>query len=241
MSDQEPTALAAAAELRRRLQQLAHDEQTATRDAAQESAREARLAARMDLELERLVKERRSWRRALIGFAAAAALLALTLAARQLHFGAASLAISPEPVSGAKRAQPLASAPPEPDKPAAAAVPPSGAPRLNSPPSSAALRSPARFVEPQSTLAEENQLFKAAAEAGRNGDVNGAVARLDELLVEHPASPLAQTALVRKFRLLAKASRLDEARREAGRYLATYPTGFAVSEARTLQEQKVAP
>jgi outer membrane protein assembly factor BamD (BamD/ComL family) len=88
---------------------------------------------------------------------------------------------------------------------------------------------------PQSTLAEENQWFKEAAEAGRNGDVNGALTRLDQLLREHPQSPLAQTALVRKFRLLAKAGRLEEARREAQRYVAAYPTGFALTEAQALE------
>jgi hypothetical protein len=237
VKDQEPTASAAAAELRRRLQLLAHDDQAATRDAAQESAREARMAASMDLRLEGLVKERRSWRRALVGFTAAAALLALTLGARQLRFGGASLSISPEPVSGVKSSQPFASAPPEAEKPAAMPARPSGGPRLNNQPSAAPAPSVVSSVEPPSTLAEENQLFKSAAESGRNGDVNGAVAQLDKLLVEHPSSPLAQTALVRKFRLLAKAGRGDDARREAERYLALYPTGFAVSEARALQER----
>ena len=236
MSDHEPTALAAAAELRRRLQALGQDDQVATRDALQENAREARMAASMDLQLQGLVKERRSWRRALVGFAAAAALLALALGARQLRFGAGSLAISPEPVSGGKPSQPSASEQPAPDRPAAVPALPGRMPRLNSVPSVGALPPASSSAELQSTLAEENQLFKAAAEAGRNGDVNGAVAQLDKLLVEHPASPLAQTALVRKFRLLAKAGRADEARHEAERYLATYPTGFAVSEPRALHE-----
>ena len=90
-------------------------------------------------------------------------------------------------------------------------------------------------AEPESTLAEENRLFKEAAEAGRNGDLQGAVTRLDKLLQDHPKSPLAQTALVRKFRLLEKAGKLDDARREAERYLQAYPTGFAVKEAQTLK------
>jgi hypothetical protein len=237
MTDPEPTALAAAAELRRRLKQLGQDEQAATRDATQESARETRMAASMDLQLQGLVKERHWWRRALVGFAAAVAILALVLGARQLSFGAGSLAIAPEPANGAKPSQPVASAQPAPDRPAAAPMRPSSAPRLTGVPTTAPVPSASSSVELQSTLAEENQLFKAAAEAGRNGDVNGAVAQLDQLLVEHPASPLAQTALVRKFRLLAKAGRTDEARREAERYLAMYPTGFAVAEAQALQAQ----
>jgi outer membrane protein assembly factor BamD (BamD/ComL family) len=99
-------------------------------------------------------------------------------------------------------------------------------------PSASAAAAPS--AEPASTLAEENKLFKEAAEAGRNGDLQGAVSRLDKLLHDHPASPLAQTALVRKFRLLEKAGKLDEARREAARYLQAYPTGFAVKEAQAL-------
>jgi outer membrane protein assembly factor BamD (BamD/ComL family) len=101
--------------------------------------------------------------------------------------------------------------------------------------SSAAPAAPPASAAPQSTLAEENQWFKQAAEASRNGDVNGALGRLEQLLREHPQSPLAQTAMVRKFRLLAKAGRNAEARHEAERYLSAYPTGFAVSEAQALQ------
>jgi outer membrane protein assembly factor BamD (BamD/ComL family) len=94
----------------------------------------------------------------------------------------------------------------------------------------------ASVAPPQSTLAEENRWFKEAAEASRSGDVNGALDKLEQLLKEHPQSPLAQTALVRKFRLLAKAGRAEDARREAKRYLAAYPTGFAVNEAQGIEQ-----
>ena len=96
-------------------------------------------------------------------------------------------------------------------------------------------------TETESTLAEENRLFKRAADASRDGDVTSALAQLDRLLQSHPASPLAQTALVRKFRLLAKAGRSDEAKREAERYLAAYPAGFAVREAQGLVRATPAP
>lgn len=236
MKGDEPAAFAEAAELRRLLQQLGQDEQPSTRDADQENAREARMAARMDAELAGLVKARRWRRRALYGVASAAALVALTLGARHVQLGAGSLAISAEPVSGSKPSPQAEARADKTPVAAGALAAPSAAPR----PSAAAALSVAPSAiasapEPQSTLAEENQLFKDAAEAGRNGDVNGAVSRLDKLLVEYPASPLAQTALVRKFRLLAKAGRTDDARREAERYLNAFPTGFAVSEARALQ------
>jgi outer membrane protein assembly factor BamD (BamD/ComL family) len=66
--------------------------------------------------------------------------------------------------------------------------------------------------------------------------VAGALSRLQQLLDGYPASPLAQGALVRKFRLLASAGRSEEARHEAERYLAAYPTGFAVAEAEALKK-----
>jgi outer membrane protein assembly factor BamD (BamD/ComL family) len=86
-----------------------------------------------------------------------------------------------------------------------------------------------------STLARENALFREAAEAARSGDVERASALFEDLSQKHPTSPLAQTALVRRFRLLAKAGRREEARSDARRYLDTFPNGFAVAEARALR------
>lgn len=232
-----PAAFESAAELRQLLQQLGSEDAPATREAAQENAREARIAARLDAELSRLVKARRTRLRASYGLLAAAAVVTLALGLRQLHFGPGDVAISAEPGSGAKPT-PLEVAPVAPSaQPAMTPALPTPAPR---PPSSVAVApsaapSVAPSAEPESTLAEENRLFKEAAEAGRNGDLQGAVTRLDKLLQDHPKSPLAQTALVRKFRLLEKAGKLDDARREAERYLQAYPTGFAVKEAQTLK------
>ncbi|HEX2870439.1 MAG TPA: hypothetical protein VHP33_04270 [Polyangiaceae bacterium] len=237
MSRSEPAAFEAAAELRQLLQQLGSEDAPAVRESAQESAREARIAARLDAELGSLVKARRLRSRASYGLLAAAAAVALAVGARQLHFGPGSLAISAEPGSGVKPAAPEVAPEVPSAQPAMTPAVPAALPR---PPSNAAVvpstsASTAASAEPESTLAEENRLFKEAAEAGRNGDVHGAVSRLDKLLHDHPASPLAQTALVRKFRLLEKAGRLDEARREAERYLQAYPTGFAVKEAQALK------
>lgn len=234
MSSSEPAAFGAAADLRQLLQQLG-SEQPAPRELAQESAREARMAERMDTTLASLVKARRSSRRAAYGLLAAAALVMLAFGARQLRFGPGGLAISAEPTSTSKKAAAEVAPEIRSEKPASTPAVPAPLPRPSSVaivPSAPAL---APSAEPVSTLAEENQLFKEAAEAGRNGDVNGALSRLDKLLTEHPASPLAQTAQVRKFRLLEKSGNLAEARREAERYLQAYPTGFAVKEAQTLQ------
>ena len=232
MTDERPASFEAAADLRSLLRQLGQTE-AVSRTSAEESAREARIAARIDAELDGLVQERRSSRK-VWGFSlvAAAAVALVALGASHLHFGGGSIAITQEPIlPGAPKAKPLQ--PPVVAVPASPPVLPAVAPpRVSAAPSVAAAPS----AEPVSTLAEENQLFKAAAEASRNGDVSGALSRLDQLLVQHPKSPLAQTAQVRKFRLLAKAGRSDEARREADRYLAAFPTGFAVGEAQALKQ-----
>jgi Outer membrane lipoprotein len=235
MTDERPASLEAAADLRRMLRDLGHDGPKTERDPAQESAREARMAALIDAEVESLVSARRAWRRVSFGVVAAAALVALTLGVRHARLRPGSLAISPEPVTAANGGRPVQHAEPQPALPATPLAVPSALPRSNVAPSGASAAAPVTSAEPQSTLGEENQLFKEAAEAGRTGDVSGALSRLDKLLVEHPASPLAQTAMVRKFRLLAKAGQADEARREAERYLLAYPTGFAVDEARALK------
>jgi len=235
MSSSEPAAFRVAADLRHLLQQLGSDEPPAPRVQAQESAREARMAARMDAELASLVKARRTARRAAYGLFAAAAVLTLALGARQLRFGPGGLAISAEPTLVSEKAAVEVAPELASEKPASTPAGPAPLPRPSSVAVVPSVPLAVASAEPVSTLAEENQLFKEAAEAGRNGDVKGALSRLDKLLTEHPASPLAQTAQVRKFRLLEKSGNLAEARREAERYLQAYPTGFAVKEAQTLK------
>lgn len=234
MTDKRPARFDADVDLGRMLRDLGRDGQTTERDATQESAREARMAASIDAEVASLNRARRR-RRALFVVAAVAASIAVTLGLRHASVDVASVHISPEPVAASSGGRSPRSAAPRPalsPAPSAVAVA-SAVTRANPTPSVAAPLASA--TEPQSTLAKENQLFKEAAEAGRDGDVSGALARLDQLLVEHPASPLAQTAMVRKFRLLAKAGRNDEARQEAERYLSAYPSGFAVTEALALK------
>lgn len=86
-------------------------------------------------------------------------------------------------------------------------------------------------ADPVSTLAEENRLFEQAAAAERRGDLSSSLATLDRLVATYPMSPLAQQALVRKFRALQRAARPVEAARAASEYLAAYPNGFAQREA----------
>jgi hypothetical protein len=167
----------------------------------------------------------------------AAATLLLAFGARRFWPNGGALAISQEPLAvKAWKAPASAAIAPELPLPAESA-----ARRPVPPPRSSAVSAPSApsadvpVTPPQSTLAEENQWFKEAAEASRGGDVDRALTRLEQLLREHPQSPLAQTALVRKFRLLAKAGRAEEAQQEARRYLAAYPTGFAVGEAQGIE------
>ena len=246
MTGEGPIPFEGAAELRRMLRDLGQSETNPPNGVAAELAREERMAASMDAELSRLVSAR-GQRRGRLGLAlAAAAVLLLGVGVRQWLPGAGSLAISQEqlvPSSPTDQA-PAAATPHVPPPPADSAATrqrsplrtiaasPVAAP--SSPAAPPSVAAPASAAPPQSTLAEENQLFKEAAEASRSGDVNGALGRLEQLIRNYPRSPLAQTALVRKFRLMATSGREDEARGEARRYLEAYPTGFALSEAQAL-------
>ncbi|HVY28382.1 MAG TPA: hypothetical protein VHB79_17625 [Polyangiaceae bacterium] len=233
MKSSAPIPFEGAAELRRMLRELGQAETNPPRGAEAEATREERMATSIDAELSRLVSARSRVRRLGTLVLAAAAVVALGIGVRRFVPGASSLAISQEPLAvKVLKQQPSAVAAPVLPEPLFSAVKRAPLPPRASAASSAAASVPvASAAPPQSTLAEENLWFKEAAEASRNGDVNGALGKLEQLLREHPQSPLAQTALVRKFRLLAKAGRTEESRREAERYLSTYPTGFAVNEA----------
>jgi ferric-dicitrate binding protein FerR (iron transport regulator) len=85
-----------------------------------------------------------------------------------------------------------------------------------------------------STLAEENELYTAAARAAREGNETLAVSELSALLTRYPSSPLAQNARVDRFRALMRSGRAQEAAAQARGYLADYPNGFARDEAKAL-------
>jgi lipoprotein-anchoring transpeptidase ErfK/SrfK len=84
------------------------------------------------------------------------------------------------------------------------------------------------------TLGEENALFQSAADARKRGDDAAVVDRMGQLLGRHPASLLSGEARVERMRALARMGRTDAAAREARRYLAQFPEGFARDEARQL-------
>ena len=84
-----------------------------------------------------------------------------------------------------------------------------------------------------STLADQNDLFAAAAAANRRGDTRAALAALDRFLATYPASPLVESALVERMRLLQSTSR-GRSSAAAKEYLARYPNGFAHAEAEAI-------
>jgi hypothetical protein len=224
-----------------RLLRALGEEPTATASDERASEREERIVERIDAELATLVRARRIARR---GYVALAAAVIVLVGAGAVALRAPSRAVviqrEPLPTATARVSKP------EPSR--AAAIAPSAnepprrrrvdPPRLepkSETPLAPQLEPPALGTgAPNSTLARENQLFREAAEASRRGDLERALAGFDELFQNHSTSPLAQTALVRRFRLLIKAGRVDEARRDAQRYLEAFPNGFAAGEARAL-------
>jgi hypothetical protein len=83
------------------------------------------------------------------------------------------------------------------------------------------------------SLADQNDLFAAAATARRRGDVRGALAALDRFLARYPASPLAESATVERMRTLRSVGSARAAG-AAKDYLARYPGGFAHAEAEAI-------
>jgi hypothetical protein len=117
-------------------------------------------------------------------------------------------------------------------EPEVSRVPAKAAPR----PGHVAASSPAKVLRP-GTLAEENSLFQSAVDARNQGDDRGEADRLAALLSRYPGSQLAAEARLERMRALQRTGRPAEAAREARRYLAEYPDGFARDEARRLVMQ----
>lgn len=82
-----------------------------------------------------------------------------------------------------------------------------------------------------SALAAPNDLFAEGVAKGRQGDTGGALRVYQALISRFPSSPLAENAMVARMRLLAGSA---DGRAEAQRYLARYPHGFGLNEAKKL-------
>jgi len=94
--------------------------------------------------------------------------------------------------------------------------------------------SPVRSAaEHASELAKQNDLFAEGVALRRQGDVAGALRAYQSLIAHFPASPLAENAIAQRMRLLSS-THDPRARSEAERYIARYPRGFALKEAKRL-------
>jgi hypothetical protein len=81
------------------------------------------------------------------------------------------------------------------------------------------------------TLEEENRLFQAGLLARNAGDSSGAADAFATLLARYPRTVLREQALAAEFRALERAGRSSAATAAARRYLTSYPTGFAHTDA----------
>jgi hypothetical protein len=132
----------------------------------------------------------------------------------------------------AEAARPAAPAPPAEAPAPEAAAPVAAAPTQTPTPKLA--EAPASKPAPlASSLAAENDLFAAAVRAKKEGRPEDAARLFGELATSHPGSPLVESALVQRMKLLAT---LDPAAaaRAAAAYLERYPSGFARPEAQAL-------
>lgn len=86
---------------------------------------------------------------------------------------------------------------------------------------------------PGSTLADQNDLFTFAMSAKRRGDARTALASFDRFLGDYPNSPLTESAVVERMRLLhlISSARCVGATND---YLSRYPNGFAHAEAEAI-------
>lgn len=200
-------------------------------DARARASREARFAERIDGHLERIAFEQRRVRRTRAWLLAAAAAIPLAIwGVRWLEREPAPLAIGREPAARHAEVPVPTALPAASESKPALAEPAIGKP---APQPSTAVDGSA-VGNSDSTLALENQIFGDAVSASHSGNVDAALRGFARLLREYPRSPLAQSALVHRFRVLAGAGRISEARVEATRYLKSYPTGFAKQEAGVL-------
>jgi hypothetical protein len=81
-----------------------------------------------------------------------------------------------------------------------------------------------------STLSEQNDLYAKAVLAKRRGDVAGSLDEFDRFLRTYPSSPLAESAMIERMRLLRTANQ-EKAEDAAIEYLTRYPKGSAHAEA----------
>ena len=120
---------------------------------------------------------------------------------------------------------------------------PAASPPLVSPTPSPGLQKPAPTIASvarpasPSELAAQNELFRQATSAKRDGRNGTAIRSYEEFIAKYPRSALAENAAVERMRLLRATDRAS-AEEAARRYLVTYPNGFARDEAARLLERE---
>jgi ferric-dicitrate binding protein FerR (iron transport regulator) len=116
----------------------------------------------------------------------------------------------------------------------AASPPAQGAAAMDGQSSTSGAR-PVRAVtrRPSSDLADQNDLFAQGTRAWRRGDGAVAVAAFDQLLARYPTSPLVESAMIERMRVL-RVTAPERASQSARDYIARYPSGFGVPEAEAL-------
>lgn len=210
----------------------------------EQDEREARFAARIDAHVLELSSERNRSRRSRALLVSLAAALPLGFwAMRAAHRPGSAIALERETVSSAARLSPPPARVPSTPEPRAAVqpLPPKSAERARPTPAANAAPSDTAAAVNGSTLGAENSLFQEAVSSAHSGNVAQALRGFEQLLHDYPQSPLAQTALVRKFRVLSSAGRSSEARAEARRYLQLYPAGFGQREAEIVANGQTPP
>jgi FecR protein len=88
----------------------------------------------------------------------------------------------------------------------------------------------------KSELAAQNDLFASAVRAKRRGHGSQAVRIFERFSREYPNSPLTESAVVQRMKLLGMIDSVA-AGRAANDYLSHYPNGFARAEARQLIDE----
>jgi hypothetical protein len=151
---------------------------------------------------------------------------------------AAAAPVAPVKVARALPARPAARPPPA-RSPAEAPAPPDEKPPAPVLPIEVAMPA-APPPPPPSELAEQNDLFAAAVRAKRQGRPGDAIRLFTQLIQQYPQSPLLESALAQRMKMLAARDAWAGAE-AAHEYLRRFPGGFARAEARALAAAAATP
>lgn len=105
--------------------------------------------------------------------------------------------------------------------------------RTPAPPTAALASASPSTASPSSMLSEQNDLFAEAVAAKRRGATAQAIATFERFLAKYPSSPLAESAMAERMRLLRGGDR-TRALEAARAYLAHFPNGFARADAQAI-------